>query len=505
MAATPVPEDVDGNALLHGRVAAAARWSVLNTVLIRLGTFATGIVLARYLLGPREWGLYAVGLVVLGVLLSANEMGVSLALVRWEDDVRRFAPTVLTLSTASSILLYVGLFGAAPYLARALGSADATTMLRVLCLAVVIDGVACVPGGVVTREFAQRKRMVIDLANFAVSTGVTVALAVSGAGAMSFAWGAVAGNTTALVGSALAAPGMLRFGWDANQARSLLRFGLPLAGASMLVLAMLNVDSAVVGATLGPVALGFYQIAFNVSSWPVRSVSEAARRISFAGFSRVADSPEALAHGFCRALSLLMAAAVPACVLLGTLAEPIIETMYGSRWVPAAAALRFLAALGLARVAFELAYDCLGAVGRRKTLILVHAWWLVTLVPTLVVLARHHGIAGVGAGHVLVALAFVAPAYLVALSRVGIGVGAIARACALPLLGGVAVGAVTVVVHRLVGDTFLGLIAAGVAGLVAYIPFLVPVWRAVRRQVPAAAGAGAVVAVPAGAQAMGDG
>jgi PST family polysaccharide transporter len=465
---------------LAGRVASAARWSALNTVLLRLGNFAIGIVLARYFLGPREWGLYAVGLVVLMVLLSANEMGVSLAMVRWEGDARRFAPTVLTLSVASSVLLYAALYGCAPLLARALGSANATTMLRVLCFSVVIDGLACVPSGVITRNFAQHKRMVLDLANFLVSGTVTMVLAVVGAGAMSFAWGAVAGNTVFLIGAAIAAPGMLRFGWDPVQARELLRFGLPLAGASLLVLAMLNVDSAVVGATLGPTALGLYQIAFNVSSWPVRSVSEAARRVSFASFSRLADSPDRLADGFNRALMVVMVAAVPACVLLGTLAEPVIRTIYGTQWLAAAGPLRFLAALGLARVAFELAYDCLGAAGRRKALILVQGWWLVTLVPVLIIAARHNGITGVGAGQALVAVLLVAPFFLVALSRIGISGRAVARACALPFLGGAGCGLVAWGLHRQLGDSPASLIVAGFAALLTYLLVISPLLRQLR-------------------------
>src|SRR6185503_854067 len=101
---------------------------------------------------------------------------------------------------------------------------------------------------------------------------------------------------------------------------------------SVLVLAMLNVDSAVVGALLGPTALGLYQIAFNVSSWPVRSLSEAARRVSFAGFSRTAATPAALADGFCRALTVLVGAAAPVCGLLAALAEPVITTVYGAQW-----------------------------------------------------------------------------------------------------------------------------------------------------------------------------
>ncbi|MCZ0985314.1 oligosaccharide flippase family protein [Streptomyces diastatochromogenes] len=67
-------------------------------------------MLARFALGPAEWGVYGIAQTVLLVLLSANELGVGLAIVRWEGDARRFAPTVLTLSTLSSGLLYVALF-----------------------------------------------------------------------------------------------------------------------------------------------------------------------------------------------------------------------------------------------------------------------------------------------------------------------------------------------------------------------------------------------------------
>ncbi|MCZ9338474.1 oligosaccharide flippase family protein, partial [Streptomyces sp. TRM76130] len=92
---------------LGRKVRSAARWSLINTVVLRLGTFATGIVLARFALGPEEWGVYGISQTVLLVLLSANELGVGLAVVRWEGDARRFAPTVLTLSTLSSGLSYL--------------------------------------------------------------------------------------------------------------------------------------------------------------------------------------------------------------------------------------------------------------------------------------------------------------------------------------------------------------------------------------------------------------
>ncbi|MFG2232919.1 lipopolysaccharide biosynthesis protein [Streptomyces sp. NPDC048723] len=459
---------------LGRKVGSAAKWSLINTVVMRLGNFATGIVLARFFLGPEAWGVYGIAQTVLLVLLSANELGVSLAIVRWEGDPRRFAPTVLTLSAASSCLLYAVLFAVAPAVAGVLGSPEASGVLRVMCLCVVLDGLSQVPAGFLTREFAQGRRMAVDGLNFVLSTAVTLLLAVEGWGAMSFAWGSVVGNVAALIGCCLAAPGTLKFGWDREQARALLKFGLPLAGASMLALGVVNVDTMVVGSALDPLALGFYVLAFNISGWPVRIISEAARRVSFAGFSRLADSPQALAAGFARALGVVMAGTVPICVLLAALAAPVVELIYGERWLPAARALPWLMALGLVRIGCELAYDCLVAIGRRRSLIGVQGLWLIILIPALVIGAHSGGIVGVAQGHVLVAGAVVVPVFLLALHRGGIRLGTVARACAWPLLGGAVMAAVLLVLERYLGDSVLALLGTGAAGTLCYVLCVLP-------------------------------
>lgn len=468
---TPAPPAAPS---LGKKVRSAARWSLINTVVMRLGNFATGIVLARFALGPAEWGVYGIAQTVLLVLLSANELGVSLAIVRWEGDPRRFAPTVLTLSTLSSGLLYVALFAAAPTVADLLGSPDAAGVLRVMCLCVLIGGMAAVPAQFLTRDFAQGKRMIIDGLNFVISTSLTLLLAFQGWGAMSFAWGAVAGNFVTLIGCCLAAPGTLKYGWDAGQARELLRFGLPLAGASLLALAVVNVDTMVVGATLGNVALGFYVLAFNISGWPVRIISEAVRRVSFAGFSRLAESPQALAQGFSRALGVVVTATVPLCVLLAGLAGPAIELIYGSHWAPAAAALPWLMALGLIRIGSELAYDCLIAIGQRRSLFMVQGLWLVTLIPVLLIGARLNGIVGAAQAHVLVGGGIVVPVFLYALSRGGVGVGLIARACAWPFLGGAVMTAIILGLEHPFGDGPFALLSLSTLALAGYTLCVLP-------------------------------
>jgi PST family polysaccharide transporter len=181
-----------------------------------------------------------------------------------------------------------------------------------------------------------------------------------------------------------------------------------------------------------------------------------------------------------------MSVAVPACVLLGTLAEPLIRAVYGEQWTPAAAALRFLAALGLIRVAYELTYDCLVAAGHRTLLMGVQAIWLATLVPALIALVHPFGIAGVASGHVLVGVLVVIPIFGWALARVGIAPRAIAREVGRPFLGGIAVGVTGWLVFAVVGHGLLGLAVAGIAALIVYVPFILPLLRLARTSRPAA-------------------
>ena len=141
--------------------------------------------------------------------------------------------------------------------------------------------------------------------------------------------------------------------------------------------------------------LGLYQLAFNISSWPVSSISQAVQRVSFAGFSRVAGSARRADRGLHQGAALLMALAVPACVLLATLAGPLIRAIYGPRWTPAAHTLSLLAIFGLMRVAYALMYDGMAAATAAEALLGVQGLWLAALIPVLLIGARLRGIAGV--------------------------------------------------------------------------------------------------------------
>src|SRR4051812_14589333 len=151
------PEDGGQTANLH-RAPHALVWSFLNTAATRLGTVGIGIALAR-VVGPEEFGTYAVAFIALTAALSFNELGVSLAIVRWPGDPRVIAPTVTTISLIASTIIAVAGFLLAPAFANAMGEPDATHVTQLLSLSVIVSGAVATPAALMQREFMQQRRL----------------------------------------------------------------------------------------------------------------------------------------------------------------------------------------------------------------------------------------------------------------------------------------------------------------------------------------------------------
>lgn len=451
-------------------------WSLLNNFVGRLGNFLSGIVVVR-LLAPEEFGTYAVGLMVLSVLLSLNELGVSVALVQHRGEPETIAPTVMTISMFTSVILAAGALLAAPSVASFMGAPEATNLVRLMTLGVVLDGIAATPNAFMSRMFMQRRRLVIDTIAFVVGTPVTIGLAISGHGAWSLGWGAVIGNLVTTVLAIVWTPVRVRPGWRSEQVPQLLRFGLPLAGSSLLLLGLLNVDKVIVGRTLGAIELGIYALAFNLCSWPITVLTSAIRRVGVALFARVAEhSEDAAGDTFASMIILVTAATAPLCLLLAGYATSIIRLLYGETWVLAAAPLVPLAIFSLVRVWVELTYDFLAATGSTISTVWLHGVWLLALAPALLLGVRIDGVRGAGFGHAVVAICIVLPFLLWLFVRAKVGLGHLFRRSVYVLFGLIVMG-LLMVVSRAILDPMVAMMVGGPVSLIVFAVCMLPLRR----------------------------
>ena len=99
------------------------------------------------------------------------------------------AATGTTLAVGFSLSWYALFWVAAPFIAEVAGSPDATPLVRLMTLTIVMDGITAVSVGMIQRRFQQDALMKAIAAGFFFSAVVTVTLAANGAGAYSFVLG----------------------------------------------------------------------------------------------------------------------------------------------------------------------------------------------------------------------------------------------------------------------------------------------------------------------------
>lgn len=464
------------------------RWSLIGTFLAKIGSFAMGLVLAR-LLAPADFGVYAIALAATSVLMHINDVGLIAATVQWRGKLADMAPTATTMAALFGIAIY-GLFWlAAPSFAAAAGNRSAAPVVQILTLVIVIDGLTAVRSAALMRTFQQGKLILATSAGLAVNAVIAIGLAASGAGAFSFAWGQLAGAFVTGVFVVIFARVPVHFGFDREIARKLIRYGGPLALSLGIEAVIMNVQFAIVGRLTGAAALGFFLLAFNVSSWAQTILGTAIRYVSVAGFSRLSEhDDEALSAGVQRTMPLLVLVVAPIVALTSVLAVPLVALLYGGAWAPAGPVLRILVGLTLVRMVTGLAMDALMGAGATRASLWVNVGWAVALIPALWAATELDGIRGAAFAQTGIGLLVAVPLAALALRRARVDLAPIGPALVRPLLAAGLAAAVTIAVARFAGpQPLVQLLLAGTAGVAVYVPAAVPrdqlrQWRAMLRR-----------------------
>ncbi|HEY7628440.1 MAG TPA: oligosaccharide flippase family protein, partial [Ilumatobacteraceae bacterium] len=398
----------------------ALKWSVVAQLLARGGSFALGLVLAR-LLAPADFGSYAVALGVFTILLTIDDLGLVKALVRWPGPFEPAAATARVVGLLTGSAVYGLAFVAAPFIADATNTPQATGLIRLVTLGVIVDaGFQIVPASALQRALRQDLWVIAELVRMATIATVSITLSVTYRNAWALAWGALAGQCALTLTCTALARLKFRYHFDRDVARALLRDSVPYAVAALVGGALLNADYLVLGHVRGPLAVGLYVIAFNVSSWPTTLVGSAVRAVAIPHLSQLHHAGKNIRAELRRGLHVLSLLALPFVALLISVPEIVVTALYGREWVGGSVALRFLAVMAIIRLLDGLVEDALFASGHSRYILVKNVAWLTCLVPALYIGARVDGIRGVGIGHALVAVAIIAPLVVVLARRAGL-------------------------------------------------------------------------------------
>jgi PST family polysaccharide transporter len=465
-------------------------WASVRTWGVQLGTLLLFLVLAR-ILGPRDFGLVALATVYLDLSDRLIDQGFASAIVqrRVLDD--EHLDSAFWMSMAVAVVAMVCTFFVAPVAARLTHQPQLTSVLRVLSLTMLFTAMVSVQDGILRRRMAFRSLAMRGLASVIVGGLVGVGMAVAGYGVWSLVGQQLAWELSAIVVMWRATGWRPGFRVSKVRLKELWSIGAPITGTRLLETGQRRASDFIIGATLGPTALGFFAVGQRMATSLSRMMVDSIVQVAFPAFAQLQDNAERLRQAYYKATQYSAAIAFPAFLGLAALAPEFIAAWFGPRWLPSVRVSQILAILGLTWMTWSFNGAVLQALGAVRVQFWLRMFSTLTNLGAIIIGLRW-GINGVAYAMLLRAIIFAPIGAAVVRHHVKMDYAIVTRRVMPPFAGAMAAVLAVVLVRFLVGSArpvailFLGA-SVGAAVHVGVIRLLAPeligeVWDLVRRQ-----------------------
>lgn len=320
-------------------------WSAAQTWGARVTTTLVFIILAR-LLDPADIGLVALAMLFIGFFSLFSEHGFAHALVQRDELEPEHLDSALWFGLGVGVALFAITQLAAGPIAALLGEPRIEPLLRWLALNFVVGGAKSAPVAVLKRQLRFKPLAVRTLVATVTGGVAGVAAALAGLGA----WALVVQNLTQALVSVIALwaasdwrPG-LRF--STRHFGELWSFAVKVLGADMLQYSNHHVDDLLIGVFLGPVALGYYSVAYRILTLLTELFTRTISSVMLPTFARMQGDSGRLRNGLYTATRLCSFVAFPAFLGVAALAPELTVVAFGAQWAPAVPVMRVLALMG---------------------------------------------------------------------------------------------------------------------------------------------------------------
>lgn len=298
-----------------------------------------GIITLARLLSQESFGVFGIiSFVVFTFLSFFSDVGFGAALIQKEevsdDDLR----TTFTIQQALVTLILLAAWIVAPWVGRFynLGNSGAW-LVRILSLSLFLTSFKTIPSIMLERRLRFELLIIPEIIETMSYNAIAVYMAMHGYGVWSLVIAVIARTVLGAIALNVIAP--WKIGWQLNKksARELLHFGVPFQLNSVLAIIKDNITPTIIAVWYGPSAVGFVNVAQNISSRPME-ISTIVSRITFPTYSRIQGDKERLKRWIEKSIHLMSVVYFPAIIGLIVTARPILEFLYANKsdkWLPA--------------------------------------------------------------------------------------------------------------------------------------------------------------------------
>lgn len=314
-------------------------WRFAERCGAQLVSFIVSIVLAR-ILTPEDYGTIALVTVFTAILQVFVDSGLGTALIQKKDADDLDFSSVFYFNFVICLILYAGMFVAAPYIAIFYDDATLTPVIRVLSLTIVISGVKGIQQAYVSRNMLFKRFFFSTIGGTIFSAFLGIGMAYAGFGV----WALVAqqlSNTTIdtlILWITVKWRPKKEFSW--RRLKVLLAFGWKLLISSLLDTAYNNLRNLIIGKMYSSADLAYYNQGDKMPSVIVNNINTSIDSVLLPTMANAQDDYTRIKEMTRRAIKMSTYAMAPLMMGLAFCTEPIIRLVLTEKWLPCVPYLR---------------------------------------------------------------------------------------------------------------------------------------------------------------------
>ena len=316
---------------LRSKTVKGVVWSSIERFSTQGVQFLIMIIMAR-LLTPKDYGLIGMLAIFLAVAQSLIDSGFSQALIRKQDRTDVDNSTVFYFNIVVSSALYLILFIAAPFVADFYNQPELTSVMRIVCLGVILNSLAVVQRALLTVRIDFKTQAKASLSAAVISGCIGIVLAYCGFGVWSLVVQQLLNlsvNTLLLWIFSKWRP-IAVFSWKSFH--ELFAFGSKLLASGLLDTLYRNIYPIVIGKLFSASSLGHYTRAQQFSEFPSSNVTGIIQRVTYPILCGIQDETERLEAVYRKFLKLSAFIIFPLMIGMSAVARPFIDIVLGTQW-----------------------------------------------------------------------------------------------------------------------------------------------------------------------------
>lgn len=338
----------DKNSSLSVKAVKGGVWVFIIQVVKRILSLGRLILLAR-LLQPKDFGLMGIALLTMSILDIFSKTGFMEKLIQKKENIEDYLNTAWTVLVFRGIFIFAFMIFISSPVSTFFESPDALNIIRLVALSPLLIGLQNIGIVYFRRNLQFNKQFIYEVSGTAIDFVVAVVFAIIFRSVYALVFGLLAGDIIRLIVSYILSPVRPRFCFLIDKAKDMYIFGRWVLGSGILVFIATQGDDIFVGKLLGVAALGFYQMAYKISTLVVTEVTYVIEKVSFPVYAKIQDNLIKLKQIYTDVLKLTAFVTIPIGGFIFIFSEQIVEYFLGKNWLPIIPILKILSIAGVVR------------------------------------------------------------------------------------------------------------------------------------------------------------